>query len=317
MAFLYWLHRRSEEPSPTDVQCYWKKSKLSRTNKEFLKCSDFPGKIVSPSGLTNNFLSKVVERAPLNSEIQLLKYYKKDETRMLTENGSIFHLLLDFKQTNENGPEKFIDFCTKKLSSETCEFIFKKSQEQANSSLWHEMRYGRITASNIYEASRCQTDDGSLCNIILGASSPFETAATARGKKLEKKVLSVIQKVKKIKIHSAGIQLSPTNPIFGASPDGISDNFCIEIKCPSKEATVKNYIKNNEISKKYKAQIMLQMHMCNKKKGLFCIASPNFEENDSVEILEIEYNEIYINDLLRNANNFWKKSIFPKLICDL
>lgn len=29
VAFLMWVHRRSEDPSPTEVQCYWKKSVLS------------------------------------------------------------------------------------------------------------------------------------------------------------------------------------------------------------------------------------------------------------------------------------------------
>ncbi|GBP54758.1 hypothetical protein EVAR_90042_1 [Eumeta japonica] len=31
IAFLMWLHRRSEEPSCTSVECYWKKSKLSES----------------------------------------------------------------------------------------------------------------------------------------------------------------------------------------------------------------------------------------------------------------------------------------------
>ncbi|GBP31447.1 hypothetical protein EVAR_17936_1 [Eumeta japonica] len=30
IAFLMWIHRRSEEPSCTSVECYWMKSKLSR-----------------------------------------------------------------------------------------------------------------------------------------------------------------------------------------------------------------------------------------------------------------------------------------------
>ncbi|KAK9885166.1 hypothetical protein WA026_010676, partial [Henosepilachna vigintioctopunctata] len=30
IAFLMWVHRRSEEPSCTSIQCYWMKSKLSR-----------------------------------------------------------------------------------------------------------------------------------------------------------------------------------------------------------------------------------------------------------------------------------------------
>ncbi|GBP81669.1 hypothetical protein EVAR_63156_1 [Eumeta japonica] len=29
IAFLMWIHRRSEEPSCTSVECYWMKSKLS------------------------------------------------------------------------------------------------------------------------------------------------------------------------------------------------------------------------------------------------------------------------------------------------
>lgn len=29
IAFLMWLHRRSEEPATTAVKCYWKKSTLS------------------------------------------------------------------------------------------------------------------------------------------------------------------------------------------------------------------------------------------------------------------------------------------------
>ncbi|GBP66565.1 Lysine--tRNA ligase [Eumeta japonica] len=37
VAFLMWLHRRSEEPSCTQVQCYWKKSELSKVGTT-LKC---------------------------------------------------------------------------------------------------------------------------------------------------------------------------------------------------------------------------------------------------------------------------------------
>lgn len=38
-----WLHRRSEEPSKTEVSCYWAKSKLSKvgTSIKFLTLKDF------------------------------------------------------------------------------------------------------------------------------------------------------------------------------------------------------------------------------------------------------------------------------------
>lgn len=29
LALLMWTHRRSEDPTPTEVACYWRKSRLS------------------------------------------------------------------------------------------------------------------------------------------------------------------------------------------------------------------------------------------------------------------------------------------------
>lgn len=34
MTFLYWLHRRSSEPSPTESKCYWKKSQLALVGRQ-------------------------------------------------------------------------------------------------------------------------------------------------------------------------------------------------------------------------------------------------------------------------------------------
>lgn len=41
VAFVIWLHRQAEEPSPTSVSCYWKKSVLStvKDSGTFLKVS--------------------------------------------------------------------------------------------------------------------------------------------------------------------------------------------------------------------------------------------------------------------------------------
>ena len=34
MTLLYWLHRRSSEPSPTETKCYWKKSQLALVGRQ-------------------------------------------------------------------------------------------------------------------------------------------------------------------------------------------------------------------------------------------------------------------------------------------
>lgn len=78
------------------------------------------------------------------------------------------------------------------------------------------------------------------------------------------------------------------------SPDGIlTKNTVVEIKCPATENTLKNYLNNNKIAEKFYAQIQLQMHVTGFKKGLFCVASPNFETNNEIYIKNVDYDESY------------------------
>lgn len=121
------------------------------------------------------------------------------------------------------------------------------------------MRFGRITASKIYEAAKCKTAEGSLLESIMGAQKAFETRATSRGKELEPEVIKEVEKIKKIKIKKVGLLLCSEYPVFGASPDGISEDYCVEIKCPFKDKSVDRYIKDNVIAKKYYFQLQMQM----------------------------------------------------------
>lgn len=53
-----------------------------------------------------------------------------------------------------------------------------KTTDQANNVLWFDLRYGRITASKIHEATRCKHADGILLvKQILGCSKVKLTAA--------------------------------------------------------------------------------------------------------------------------------------------
>jgi len=66
-------------------------------------------------------------------------------------------------------------------------------------------------------------------------------------------------------------------------------------------------------TRKFLAQIHLQMMLTGRKKGLFCVASPNFEENNQVAIIPVTYSESFMKPLLEKAMIFWRKSIFPLL----
>lgn len=51
-----------------------------------------------------------------------------------------------------------------------------------------------------------------------------------------------------------------------------------------------------------------------KKKGLFCVADPNFENNKQFKFVWVEYDEKFTYDIIEKAMNFWKQHIFPVLL---
>nr|CAI5827905.1 unnamed protein product [Callosobruchus analis] len=82
-----------------------------------------------------------------------------------------------------------------------------------------------------FDMQLCKTADGVLVEKILGAVEPFQSDAMQRGLLLEKEVLQIL--CKKRNNLKSGLVISKSHPIFDASPDGLSREFCIEIKCPS------------------------------------------------------------------------------------
>jgi len=61
-----WLHRRSEEPSPTRVACYWAKPKLAGVCKELIKAKDLVkrnSKQAAPLPDNNQFLERIMDEA--------------------------------------------------------------------------------------------------------------------------------------------------------------------------------------------------------------------------------------------------------------
>lgn len=311
IAFLAWLHRRSEDPSTTSVDCYWQKSKLSKigTSLKFIKAKNLgnSSKVnLKPASTNQSVLQVLIGVVGMDS--QLMKYYRP---RSPVENLSVHLQYLENKATNASD---FIEYLKKTMDVATCKEAYKATMEQSECPLWHELRYARITASKAYDAAHCKTMDGTLTESILGATKLKDTAAMKRGRDLEKEVLKIIEKRKRIKINKCGIILNPDYPVMGASPDGESTAYSIEIKCPSTKNARSQYItKKNKITSKYMGQVQLQMHFANKKKALFCVADSEFETNKAVDILFVDYDKEYCENTLAKCNVFWSNAIFPIL----
>ncbi|XP_047543251.1 uncharacterized protein LOC125075585 [Vanessa atalanta] len=305
IALLMWVHRRSEEPSCTEVQCYWLKSKLSRvgTTLKYISAKELAkGSPIVPSNqkVLERFLEESKKRKTSNCEI--LKYqhdYVFDDLL----SASMHHLVLTYK---EECSDVFLSKVN--LSVEIINKIENQTRDQYKNNLWHELRYGRITASKAFEVSRCKTDDGTLIATIMGGKI-IDTPAMKRGRYLEAQVKDIVSKKLGKKIKDSGLFISKMYPMLAGSPDGICDDCIIEIKCPISDKTYLNYVKNGKLSKKCFAQMQMQMFLSGIKNCYFCVANPNFCINKEVEILSIKFDESYISGNLE----FWKSHVYPLL----
>lgn len=333
VAFLMWTHRRSEEPSCTATECYWKKSILSKVGSslKFMKIkemkdgnSSLPGvklrRKIKEIGDRNSSSSTQQDEGVLFDFLEESKKRKLQNCQILKHQPDyecdIVQLLslhyLSYKCNAHNDCDKFINSVNAVFTEENVKNIERLTREQHKSSAWFELRYARITASTAFDVSRCKTSEGSLISILMGAKVP-ETVAMKRGQKLEHLVKTEISK-QRGNISQCGLFICQEYPMLAASPDGIlNGDTVVEIKCPTTEKTYKTYISNNEITAKYYAQVQLQMHITKLSECLFCVASWDFEENHHINIVPIKYNDKYMKELLDKLTMFWKKNVYPLL----
>ena len=96
---------------------------------------------------------------------------------------------------------------------------------------------------------------------ILGArlKALESNPAVLRGKKLEEEVIKQLSKDSNMTLRRAGLCVMPCWPIFGASPDAVTDKYVVEVKCPFSSETKRNYVVDGKPSPKRNAQIQLQI----------------------------------------------------------
>lgn len=99
--------------------------------------------------------------------------------------------------------------------------------------------------------------NGSLVEKFMGKRGGF-SFAMMRGTILEEFVFEEVKK-EYPDLQRAGFIMHKEFPFFSASPDGLHDDFVLEIKCPGTANTFQQYIDINKLSKKYFAQIQTQM----------------------------------------------------------
>lgn len=257
------------------------------------------------SDLVMSFLKKNCPSAPIMQQLSV------------KESMSLFHLMIHFIRTTlvqDHNPKNFKAFCTGYMTDQKCASAARATISQSESSLWFDVKYARVSASKLWEASRCQTD-GSLKNQMFGVVKIKATEAMLRGLRLETSVLRSLRKTFGKMPKRTGFVMKGSMPIFGASPDALLGDYVIEIKCPMTDKTFPSYFNDDftEPAKKYKGQINLQMKMCDKKKGLFCVADPDFIKNNKLTILVVNLDTDFLETVMDDADNYWDIYIYPVL----
>ncbi|KAK4006151.1 hypothetical protein OUZ56_011306 [Daphnia magna] len=186
LAVLGWLHRESEKKSVTEVKAYWKKSKLSRVGStiKFVeakalysksKKSKDPVNRLRKSSPANSFYQEIVNWSNTltsqSSRSQSTFYYRVNAELNWCDTVDIHVLSLLYRSGNQStNVNDFFVFLKSHMTKENCRVAELKTQDQSENKDWFRLKYCRITASKVYEASKCRTSDGSLTNTLFGAS---------------------------------------------------------------------------------------------------------------------------------------------------
>ncbi|KAG4071100.1 hypothetical protein HA402_013414 [Bradysia odoriphaga] len=228
IALIGWIHRRSEEPSPTETVCYWKKSVLASvdTSKPYHSDTDessaySDSEEEDSDGFISSFAAESEKLKVTDCHFLLHYNFKKFSSPFLKL--SLHHCVFDYMVSKaSHSPSDFISFCKERMSQSLIEKIAAETKGQYKSA-----------------------GNGSTIDKLFGKKI-LDTKYMKRGRLLEAQVKLALEKKLGQKIADSGLWLKSDLPIFGASPDGFGPRkeYCVEIKCPATEDSYKTYARN-------------------------------------------------------------------------
>jgi hypothetical protein len=351
---LAWLHRKSENPAVTSKACYWKKPTLAVLEgmnvpvSELIK-SKFKYTVSPAFANQRSFLEEMKSTLGLKSYKSMFSIQFHPRLHPF----SVHILSIDYFKSilgvAEPSFEDFWQFMLQNMSTTLVPDIEVKTRGQSTSPLWFEMRYCRITAS-AFNACACagralatpiplQEEESSLegdfildmedlddaehyaVAKLFGAKKVKQNAAMKHGLAMEEPALRCLSSKLKVAITSCGTFLSKTHPFISASPDGLSKDFIVEVKSPTKISAISSYLLRDGKTpeRKVLAQMLLQMWTTSKHKGYLVVVKPEFKVNPIYtnlivnEVVFKDYEKVF-ESLLCSACLFYEKKIFPKLM---
>ena len=198
---------------------------------------------------------------------------------------------------------------------------------------WHTLRHGRITmshAKDLLTGGKGKTRESYLMTVAAERLSTYQQDGfysddMLRGNELESFALECFRRIyPKIKTKTVGFVLHDDERI-GCSPDALTINGGIEIKCPRPETHLK-YLNRAYVEAAHGGQIQGGMWVCKKEIWRFIsfcpwvMANPiiihTFARNESI-ISKLEESAISGADYIDNMVKEFEKGIPTKSVSDI
>ncbi|WP_192483197.1 MULTISPECIES: lambda exonuclease family protein [Cysteiniphilum] len=163
---------------------------------------------------------------------------------------------------------------------------YKIHNFEQNSEEWFACRLGKLTASNMQiimgdgdtREAIIQSKAAEVLTGVLDDSQHFKSKDMVRGNELEDDARMRYSEVYSVEVETFGfIEL---DEFVGVSPDGLSKNGGLEIKCPNN----KNYLNQivngeREILELYKTQCQMSIWVAEREWWDYVIYNPNFSHD--------------------------------------
>ena len=173
---------------------------------------------------------------------------------------------------------------------------------------WFKARLGLWTASFFDKAitstgkpstSANAVNNKLVAELIIGEpEETFTNAAMERGKELEAEAIEFLNFTHGYDFADVGFCDSTKG--YGASPDALSNDIGLELKCPLAHTHVQ-YLSDGKLPTKYVAQVQGQMLVTGFKKWVFCSYHPDFPPLHVVVDRDEKFCEALESLLLKNC----------------
>jgi len=181
---------------------------------------------------------------------------------------------------------------------------------------WLMERLGHVTASRFADVlkqprSKAAREDGDLsgsaegymrelmCELLTNKPArQIESEATRHGKRWENTAREAYMKHTGLKVEQVGFIKHPTERFVGCSPDGLTDDAGLEIKCPI-DAQNHLSVLLDGVPKKHMAQIQGGMWVCGKTRWDFVSYHDDFHKDQRLLVIQVARDEQFIDTLFR------------------